>query len=73
MSSKELKEVDRMKILVIDIGGAHVKVLASGHEKRVEIPSGPHLTPAKMIAALRDATVGWKYDAVSMGYPGPVV
>jgi predicted NBD/HSP70 family sugar kinase len=62
-----------MKILVIDIGGAHIKVLASGHKKRVEIPSGPHMTPAKMVAAVRAATVGWIYDAVSMGYPGPVV
>lgn len=62
-----------MKILVLDIGGAHVKVLASGHRKRVRILSGPHLTPAKMVAAVRAATVDWTYDAVSMGYPGPVV
>jgi len=62
-----------MKILVIDIGGAHIKVLASGHKKRVDIPSGPHLTPARMVALVRAATVLWRYDAVSMGYPGPVV
>src|SRR5690242_8576723 len=66
-------ESHRMKILVIDIGGAHVKVLASGRRKRVEIASGPHMTPAKMVAAVRAATVGWTYDAVSMGYPGPVL
>jgi len=62
-----------MKILVIDIGGAHVKVLATGHQQRVEFPSGPKMTPAKMVSAVRAATVGWKYDAVSIGYPGPVV
>jgi hypothetical protein len=62
-----------MRILVIDVGGTHVKVLASGHKKRVEIPSGPKMTPAKMVAAVRAATAGWKYDAVSIGYPGPVV
>ena len=62
-----------MNILVIDIGGAHVKVLASGHKKRVEIPSGSHMTPAKMVAAVRNAAIDWKYDAVSIGYPGPVV
>ena len=62
-----------MKILVIDVGGTHVKVLATGHTKRVEIPSGPKMTPAKMVAAVRGATVGWKYDAVSIGYPGAVV
>jgi polyphosphate glucokinase len=61
-----------MKILVIDVGGTHVKVLATGHKQRVEIPSGPELTPAKMVAAVRAATAGWKYDAISIGYPGPV-
>ncbi len=62
-----------MKILVLDVGGTHVKVLATGHRRRVEFPSGPSMTPAKMIAAVRSATAGWKYDAVSIGYPGPVV
>jgi polyphosphate glucokinase len=62
-----------MRILVIDVGGTHVKVLATGHKQRVEIPSGPRMTPAKMVSAVRAATVGWKYDAVSIGYPGPVV
>jgi len=62
-----------VKILVIDVGGTNVKVLATGHKKRVEIPSGPKMTPAKMVAAVRAATVGWKYDAVSIGYPGAVV
>jgi len=62
-----------MRILVIDIGGTHVKVLATGHRQRVEFPSGPKMTPAKMVAAVRTATAGWQYDAVSIGYPGPVV
>lgn len=62
-----------MRILVIDVGGTHVKVLATGHEERVEISSGPRMTPAKMIAAVKDATVGWEYDAISIGYPGTVV
>ena len=62
-----------MRILVIDVGGTHVKVLATGHQQRVEIPSGPRMTPAKMVSAVRAATVVWKYDAVSIGYPGAVV
>jgi len=62
-----------MRILVIDVGGTHVKLLATGHKKRVEFDSGPKMTPSKMVAAVRAATVGWKYDVVSMGYPGPVV
>jgi len=62
-----------MRILVIDVGGSHVKVLATGHKKLVQIPSGPKMTPAKMVAAVQAATVDWKYDAVSIGYPGPVI
>ena len=62
-----------MKILVIDVGGTHVKLLATGHKRRVEFPSGPRMTPVKMVAAVRAATAGWKYDAVSIGYPGAVV
>ena len=66
-------EKDRLKILVIDVGGTHVKVLATGYKKLVEIPSGPKMTAKKMVAAVRQATAGWKYDAVSIGYPGPVI
>jgi polyphosphate glucokinase len=63
----------RTRILVLDVGGTHVKALATGHKNRVEIPSGPTMTPAKMMAAVRTVTIGWKYDVVSIGYPGPVV
>jgi polyphosphate glucokinase len=42
-----------MRILVIDVGGTHVKVPATGHKQRVEFPSGPRMTPAKMVAAER--------------------
>jgi polyphosphate glucokinase len=63
----------RRSILVIDIGGTHVKILATGHQTRVKLPSGPNLTPARMVAAVKSATAGWKYDVVSIGYPGVVV
>jgi polyphosphate glucokinase len=62
-----------MKVLAVDIGGTHVKVLATGRKTKLEIPSGQDLTPKKMTAAVRKITAGWKYDAVSVGYPGPVV
>ena len=62
-----------MKILVIDIGGTHVKVLATGRTQRLMIESGPEMTPGKMMAAVKAGTAGWKYEAVSIGYPGPVV
>lgn len=60
-------------ILVIDVGGTHVKVLATGQKVPVKIPSGPKMTAAKMVKQVRAATKGWDYSAVSMGYPGPVV
>ena len=62
-----------MKILVIDIGGTHIKVLASGRKQPLKIPSGKTMTAAKMVAAVRKATANWTYDAISIGYPGPVV
>src|SRR5205814_922227 len=64
---------ERLKVLVIDVGGTHVKVLASGHKRHLEIPSGPDMTAKKMVDEVRKATAGWKYDAVSIGYPGPVL
>lgn len=62
-----------MKILVIDIGGNHVKVLATGRRVPRKIDSGPDMTPERMLDAVRSATAGWEYDVVSIGYPGPVV
>ena len=64
---------EHQKILVIDVGGTHVKLLASGHKEPVKIPSGPNMTAQKMVKDVRAATKGWDYDAVSIGYPGPVV
>lgn len=62
-----------MNILVIDVGGTHVKVLDGKHRKPVQIASGPKLTAKRMVAAVRKATADWNYDAVSIGFPGPVV
>ena len=61
-----------MKILLVDIGGNNVKLLVSGQKARRKIPSGPSLTPGRMVAAIKRAVAGWKYDAVTIGYPGPV-
>lgn len=60
-------------MLVIDVGGTHVKVLATGRRQPVKIPSGPDMTARKMVAAVRKATAGWDYSAISIGYPGTVV
>jgi polyphosphate glucokinase len=61
-----------VKILVIDIGGTNVKMLASGQREPRKFPSGPTMTPREMAAGVKHAVQGWKYDAVSIGYPGPV-
>ena len=66
-------EGNRVTILVMNIGGTHVKLLATGHKQRVEFQCGPKMTPAKMVVSTRAATVDWKYDAVSIGYPGAVI
>jgi polyphosphate glucokinase len=60
-------------VLVIDVGGTHVKVLATGQEAHREFDSGPELTPRQMIAGVRKLVADWKYQAISVGYPGPVL
>ncbi|WP_245331817.1 ROK family protein [Bradyrhizobium sp. NAS80.1] len=62
-----------MNILVIDVGGTHVKILASGEKVKREIDSGPTMTARQMISQVKELANGWKYDLVSIGYPGPVV
>jgi polyphosphate glucokinase len=60
-------------ILVIDVGGTHIKVLATVQKEPVKIPSGPKMTAKKMVKEVRDATKDWNYSVVSIGYPAPVV
>jgi polyphosphate glucokinase len=62
-----------MNVLVIDIGGTHVKVLATGQPSERASVSGPRLTPKRMMAGIRSLVADWKYDVVSIGYPGPVL
>ena len=62
-----------MNVLVIDIGGTSVKLLATGQDTPRKFPSGPDLTPEQMAAGVVQAAAGWDYEAVSVGYPGPVL
>jgi polyphosphate glucokinase len=62
-----------MKVLVIDVGGSHVKVLATGHRHAIKIPSGPTMTPQQMVRDVRKAVADWSYDVVAIGYPGAVL
>lgn len=61
------------RVLVIDVGGTHVKLLVMGMKHPVIIPSGPILTPRVMIQKIKDSLENHPYDLVSIGYPGPVV
>lgn len=61
-----------MRVLVVDVGGNNVKLLASGQRVPRKVPSGPAFTARRMVAAVRMATRDWRYDAVSIGFPGPV-
>ena len=62
-----------MRVLAIDVGGTHVKVLLSGEATPRKFESGPALTPTEMVKGVKQITKDWKYDAVSIGYPGPVM
>ena len=61
-----------MKTLVIDVGGTHVKLLATGRRTPTKLESGPNLTARQMVRAVKQATADWQYDRISIGYPGPV-
>jgi predicted NBD/HSP70 family sugar kinase len=60
------------KVLAIDIGGTNVKMLATGEKERRTYPSGKHLTPERMVEAVKPLTKDWTYDVISIGYPGAV-
>ena len=62
-----------MNVLVIDVGGTHVKILATGQKQFREFPSDSTLTAKQMVAGVKKLAEDWKYDAVSIGYPGPVI
>ncbi len=62
-----------MNVLVIDVGGTNIKILATGQTERRKFPSGRAMTPDQMVAGVKQTAQDWAYDVVSMGYPGPVL
>jgi predicted NBD/HSP70 family sugar kinase len=70
--SPQRKRKAAKKVLVIDIGGTHVKVYATGRTNPVKTDSGPTMTPKQLVRDVKNATSGWNYDNISIGYPGPV-
>jgi len=61
-----------MKVLAIDVGGTHIKILATGEKEVRKFVSGPKMTPKQMVAGVKKLASDWQYDVVSLGYPGPV-
>ena len=64
---------DAGHVLVVDVGGTHVKVLVSGETEPRKFDSGPELAPRRMVSGVKKIAGDWIYDAVSIGYPGPVL
>jgi polyphosphate glucokinase len=62
-----------MKILAIDVGGTHVKILATDRKQKREIVSGPEMTARQMVLDVKKLARDWAYDVVSIGFPGPVL
>jgi len=61
------------KILAVDVGGSHVKLLLSGGDQEVRrFESGPNLGPKEMVDRIVALTEDWPYGAVSVGIPAPV-
>jgi polyphosphate glucokinase len=60
------------KVLVVDVGGSHVKCVATDHPQPATFRSGMKLTPQRMMKKLSKLTADWEFDAVSVGYPGVV-
>jgi polyphosphate glucokinase len=61
-----------VKVLSVDLGGTNVKCLASGETKRRKRPSGPDFTPQELVDSVRKMSGDWEYQAISIGFPGPV-
>jgi polyphosphate glucokinase len=61
-----------MKVLVIDVGGSHVKLCVNGVNDGRRFESGRDLTPQQLVARVKDMTRDWSYDVIAFGYPGRV-
>lgn len=62
-----------MKVLVVDVGGTHVKVRAEDQAAASKFVSGPAMTPAQMVDGVKALAGGWRFDVMAIGYPGPVL
>ncbi len=60
------------RVLAVDIGGSHVKIKSSAGGEERKVKSGPDMTPALMVENIHEMAKGLDFDAITMGYPGPV-
>jgi len=61
-----------MKVLVVDVGGTSVKIAVPGQGEPRKFASGPTMTVRQMVTGVKKLAADWKYDRVSIGYPGVV-
>jgi polyphosphate glucokinase len=73
MKAKSARAAKPQRILVIDVGGTNVKMLATGQKEPRRFPSGPSMTPRKMVGQVKKAVADWPYDCITIGYPGPII
>jgi len=62
----------KKRVLVIDVGGSHVKLMISRKGKRRKFESGENLQPRRMVAEIKKAVGDWKFDVIAMGFPSPI-
>ena len=68
-----MKDSSARRVLVIDVGGTNVKVLATGQKEPRRYASGPTMTPRRMVRVVKKLVRDWKFDCVSLGFPGPII
>ena len=61
-----------MSVLVVDVGGSSVKLMHSEKEEMRRFRSGRRLTPALLVARVREHTMDWRFEVISIGLPVPV-
>jgi predicted NBD/HSP70 family sugar kinase len=62
-----------MNVLVVDVGGSNIKILATGKNEPRKFSSGPKMTAERMVSGVKELAGDWKYEVVSIGYPGPAL
>jgi polyphosphate glucokinase len=68
-----MKPKKKRRVLAIDVGGSHIKVRVSDRRDARQTESGPQMTARRMVAEVLKLVGDWKYDVVSIGYPGIVI